>query len=382
MIDLQVMSEEEIAQHNISLAELWMVRVGEQVFGPYHTDALKEYAVFNEALFADADVTNMAEESWVMFLQSPLRTIKRKEPPKLVSANTLATHDNYYIEKLGHRQGPHSHEAIEKMVKAGELLPADLISDDEGFTWHKVYQLKEFEARPHDAQLLPFAPSEESFQRAHDEALRSLMVEENPVKEGLVSLAHYGYRKASTSLDLDDLTASQVLTPARPIPRQWWMGGITASAMLALLVWWTYLPKPQTELAQDEGEALSSEESGSSFLNIVAPKTVRRPASTRPARIIPPAGRAPFARRQELTRYQETHDSYDERDLPEPVEPMDVDPYGAEGQVVQHDDRSEDTSGNVAARTPSAAPAPDEAYPVEEQVPGETAPAVEEVGDN
>ncbi len=380
MIDLQVMSEEEIAAQNIEFTELWMVRLGEQIYGPYHTEALKEYAVFHEALFADADVTNMAEENWVMFLQSPLRTVKRKAPPKLVSATTLATHDSYHVERLGHRHGPHSHETITAMVKKGELLPTDLISDDEGFTWHKVYQLKEFEARPHEAQLLPFAPSDESFQRAHDEALRSLMVEENPVKEGLVSLAHYGYRKASSDLDLEDLTAFKITAPHRPIPRQWWMGGAAASAVLALMLWWSSAPAPHEQVATHVTGEENSEKSSSLF-DAVTPRVLRRPASTRPARIIPPASRSPFVRRQELSRYQETHDSYDERDIPAPAEPMDVDPYGAESHVVQQDERNENTDGDAAARNPSSAQAPDAAYQDEEPIPGETAPAVEEVSD-
>lgn len=371
MIDLQVMSEEEIAAASIELTELWMVRINDEVFGPYHGEALKEYTALHEEQFADADVCNMADQSWLMFLQSPMRTPKRKSAPQLVSASTLQTHNSYHIERHGHRHGPHTHDKIAELVKAGELLPTDLISDDEGFTWHKVYQMKAFEARPHQVESLPLAPSEDSFSRAHDEAMRSLMTEENPVKEGLVSLAHYGHRKASTTLNLEELTALKASAPvisAQP-PRNWWAGASAATAVLALMIWWSQAPAP-VELAVVETEETVVNE-GESLLNRnSSARRVRQPASTRPGRIIPPNSR--INSRQELMDYRDTHDS--DREIPEPAEPMDVDPYGADSQVAQENLGNSD----AAARSPAA---PDDGYRLEEPVPGETGPVVEEVGD-
>lgn len=371
MIDLQVMSEDEIAASNIEFSELWMVRINDEIFGPYHVEGLKEYAALHEEIFADADVAVMGDENWVMFLQSPLRAPKRKAPPKLVSATTLQTHNSYHIERHGQRLGPQTHEQIVEMVKKGELLPTDLISDDEGFTWHKVFQLKAFEARPHQAELLPQAPSEESFTRAHDEAMRSLMVEENPVKEGLVSLAHYGHRKTSaTPLNLDELTSPKTSSPvfaaSASSPRSWWAGASAATAVLALMIWWAQAPAPTEVALVAEEETVVNE--GESLLNNVSSRRVRRPASTRPGRIIPPTSMRNS--REELMNYRDTHDV--EREIPEPAEPMDVDPYGADSQVAQENSNAD------AARAPAT---PDDGYRLEEPVPGETGPVVEEVGD-
>ena len=371
MIDLQVMTEEEIAASNIELSELWMVRINDEVFGPYHVEGLKEYAALHGEIFADADVAVMGDENWVMFLQSPLRAPKSKAPPKLVSATTLQTHNSYHIERHGHRHGPHTHDQIAALVKNGELLPTDLISDDEGFTWHKVYQMKAFEVRPHQVDLLPQAPSEESFTRAHEEAMRSLIVEENPVKEGLVSLAHYGHRKtSSTPLRLEEFTpvkaSSPAIASAAAAPRSWWAGASAATAVLAVMIWWSQAPAP-TEVAQVELEETAVNE-GESLLNNVSERRVRRPASTRPGRIIPPNSMRNS--RQELMNYRDTHDT--DREIPEPAEPMDVDPYGADSQVAQENSNAD------AARAPAT---PDDGYRLEEPVPGETGPVVEEVGD-
>lgn len=371
MIDLQVMSEEEIATQNIELSELWMVRINDEIFGPYHVEGLKEYAALHEDVFADADVAVMGDDNWLMFLQSPLRTPKRKAAPQLVSASTLQTHNSYHIERHGHRHGPHTHDQIAELVHKGELLPTDLISDDEGFTWHKLYQMKAFEARPHQVDSLPMAPTEESFTRAHEEAMHSLLKEENPVKEGLVSLAHYGHRKASTAaLNLEELTAVKVsVVSTMPAPqRSWWAGASAATAVLALMIWWAQAPAPQ-EVAQVETEEATVAD-GESLLNRNSSRRVRQPASTRPARIIPPNSRVNS--RQDLMDYRDTHDS--DREIPEPAEPMDVDPYGADSQVAQ-DNRDTDAA---AARSPAT---PDDGYRLEEPVPGETGPVVEEVGD-
>jgi hypothetical protein len=374
MIDLQVMTEEEIATNNIELSELWMVRIHDEIFGPYHVEGLKEYAAHNEQIFADADVAVMGDENWVMFLQSSLRAPKRKAAPQLVSASTLQTHNSYHLERHGHRHGPHTHDQIAELVKKGELLPTDLISDDDGFTWHKLYQMKAFEARPHQVDLLPMAPSEESFTRAHEEAMRSLMVEENPVKEGLVSLAHYGHRKASaTPLNLEELTSvkasSPVIAATASAPRSWWAGASAATAVLAVMIWWSQAPAP-TEVAQVEVDEASVSE-GESLLNDNSARRVRRPASTRPGRIIPPTSMR-YNSRQELMNYRDTHDT--DREIPEPAEPMDVDPYGADSQVAQD-------NGNAEADAARAPATPDDGYRLEEPVPGETGPVVEEVGD-
>ncbi len=370
MIDLQVMSEEEIAHQNIELSELWMVRINDEVFGPYHVEALKEYAGLKQESFADADVCNMADQNWIMFLQSPLRKAKPKAAPQLVSASTLQTHNNYHIERHGHRQGPHTHEHIQALVKKGELLPTDLISDNDGFTWHKMYQMKAFEARPHQVELLPLAPSEDSFTRAHEEAMLSLMTEENPVKEGLVSLAHYGHSKATTALNLEELTAHKASTPTiTPSPRSWWASASAATAVLAVMIWWAQAPAP-TELALVQTEEAVINE-GESLLNNASPRRARQPASTRPTRIITPNARVNS--RQALMDYRDTHDS--EREIPEPAEPMDVDPYGADSQVAQENLGNTD---QAAVRAPAT---PDDGYRLEEPVPGETGPVVEEVGD-
>jgi hypothetical protein len=77
--------------------------------------------------------------------------------------------------------------------------------------------------------------------------------------------------------------------------------------------------------------------------------------------------------RADLADYRETHDM--NREQYEPAEPMDVDPYGADAQVVQ-DDRSESI-----IRRPSATEAPDDGYRMEEPTANESGPIVEEVGD-
>ncbi|MFP5490161.1 MAG: hypothetical protein ACLGG0_01575 [Bacteriovoracia bacterium] len=378
MIDLPAISEEEITSQQLPMSDLWMVKLNEEVFGPYSTAMLKSYAAEHAPIMAEADVSNMETEEWVMYLQSPLKPQKAKEPPKLVSAQTLQTYNSYYLEHHGQRVGPTTHAEMVEKVKKGEVLATDLISYDEGMTWHKVFELKEFEVRPHQSEQLPAAPFEETFLRGHAEALKTLMEEEDPVKVGLVSLGHFAHRKQhSTGLRIEEVALpKEVALPVKiHVPKNWWIGGgAAATAALALMIWWSNAPT-SLDVQMVESDVTTTEfmEPGTSLLNETPAKkrTRRAPASVRPMRVeSPPAMRDT---RADLADYRETHDM--NRDQYEPAEPMDVDPYGADAQVVQ-DDRSESI-----IRRPSATEAPDDGYRMEEPTANESGPIVEEVGD-
>ncbi|MFP5458785.1 MAG: hypothetical protein ACLGG7_08635 [Bacteriovoracia bacterium] len=377
MIDLPAISEEEIAAQQLSTTDLWLVRLGDDVYGPFQTEALKAYAVENGDVMADADVSPHGEANWVMYLQSSLKPVKQKEPPKLVSAQTLQTYNAYYLEQHGHRVGPSTHEEMAQKVRDGKVSPMDLISYDEGMTWHKLFELKEFELRPHSGDQLPASPLEETFQRGHGEALQSLMADEDPVHEGLVSLGHYTFKKQGTTLNLDEvqLPKEQVKVTKSSTPTGWWIsGGAAATAALALMIWWTNAPtKGAAELVvQETGPSVESVPPGESLLNPSSrSRRGRTPASVMPTRVESP--RAMRDTRRELDSYRETHDMNNDRY--EPSEPMDVDPYGADAQLVQ-DDRSESIM-----RRPSGGEAPDDGYRMEEPSPAESGPIVEEVGD-
>jgi hypothetical protein len=263
------------------------------------------------------------------------------------------------------------------LVKKGELKPLDLISDDEGYTWHKVYQMKSIQGLTHQSAALPEAPSEESFLLSHEEAAMALSAEADPINEGLLSLAHAGHRKTNAALDLEGLTAFKESAPLMPQNRSWWMASSVAVASLAGLIFWASAPAPEAvSLVSVDTEEMVLDE-GSSLLNSGTTRPVRRPASTRPNRISPPTAMQTNSSRRDLMDYRDTHDT--DREIPEPAEPMDVDPYGNENQIVQDDAGQNDgAQEQTAARAPAA---PDDGYRLEEPNPAETGPIVEEVGD-
>lgn len=373
MIDLPALSEDTISAKGLELVELWMVRLGEDIYGPFETESLKKYAQANPALMSDAEVTTMQDEHWVLFLQSPLKVTKKKAPPKLVSAQTLQQNTQFYLEKHGQRHGPFAKDQISAMVKNGELEATDLVSDDECLTWHKIYHFKEFENKPHEAAHLPFAPTEETINRSQSEALDRLLEEENPVKLGLVSLAYFGHRKSQAVLKLEELTLPKVSpepTAARPSKTWWIAGGSVASALLVTLVWWAQAPRPlEIADAAEEGQ-VENIDAGSSLMNSnpSAPRSYRRPASTPRAKFDSPQSMTDT--RRDLMDYRESH--RDAQESQQPLEPMEADPYGADSQLVHSDDQGQ-------PRRP--AESPDDGYRMEEPVPGETGPIVEEVGD-
>ncbi len=382
MIDLQALTDEEIVSRGLTELELWFLRHGEEVVGPFLGADVQAWAKSHPELAADADVRCVAEEHWVMYLQSSLKAsaVEAKPRAQLLEATTLVNNLRYYYERLGHRQGPHGIAEMKELLTQGKLTLTDLVSYDEGLTWHKIYQLKEFEDRPHRAEQLPPAPLESVWQHGHGEALLSLTEEEDPIKEGLVSLAYLGQHQKPTALKIEEMELPRAELAAPQLPPKWWLGAsLAATAMLAVLVWWAQAPGPVTE-----GKLTTSEELSAGEKSKVTKAPQRRPSGggarrqniqRAPASLMPRAPSPPAMRdaRSGIMNYQELH----ERDPRDEVnnEPMDVDPYGADQQYVQ------DEGQDSLMRRPQSVEAPDDGYRLEEPAANETGPVVEEVGD-
>jgi hypothetical protein len=408
MIDLPALSDQELSSSDGQ--KIWMVRLGEQEFGPYYEDDLKAYAKKHPQLFIDADVCLLPEGEWVMYLQSPLREFSKKNTTKLTSITELNFTREYYYQKDALSQGPVDYPAIKELIEKRELAPTDLVSIDHGASWNKVYHLKELaELCLPQTELPESTLDSEIIQRSQTEALESLMKSksEDPLAAGLVSLALINQKNSSqqalkiSEVEFKSESSSSHVTKL-PLSKGGWMLAATAMGfMLWVISWWASSPstghgdlslsesggKVQRSLFDNPARALYPK-------SLPAPRRPQVQGSRMPASVAPvnsPAPRPMVQPRQDLVEYRDTHD--DPRDFPEPREPMDAvdDPYDADKQFAQDqrdpyqdprdipDQRNPypDTSDNFDDRYPAGQK--DDGYrlaPV-----NSTNPVIEEIGD-
>jgi hypothetical protein len=382
MINLPALNDEDIASFGDDLSKLWMVRLNDQEFGPYEEESLKTYATQNPELFEDADVTQIQNEAWMMFLQSPLKTHAKKVAPTLVSSETLQDNGHYFLENNGQRLGPMTHDEIVQKIKSGALKTTDLVSSDDCLTWSKLYHLEALAEYCQPNSDLPLPILSDTLHKSHDEALAALMEGDNPLQEGLVSLAHYGHQRQSTTLKLYEIEMRQkVEKTVTHMKKNWWVGySASAAVVLSLLVWWAKAPTSDTTsdsvASYQQNENRSVEVSPARKRLLQAPTTAPRQVARRPASVkpLPQLQAQPnYRTRRDLQDYRDA-DQYD-RDIPEPVEPMDAieaDPYGANGQYA-HEQRDP-----YELREPASLPI-DDGYRLEATDPHQ--PIIEEVGD-
>jgi hypothetical protein len=194
-IDLEALSDELIAEQQIEISDLWMLKTGDdKIHGPFSSDMLREYCAEHEDLFEDAYTFNLDSEEWQEFYKT---TQFQRRVPKLVPAQSLITHDHFYLLGQGQKQGPFKLDEIKSKLDSGEISLNDQVSVDEGKSWIKVYEHHEFDRRTRQktSDELPFIPQEEVFKsidlstHKHIQELKKKKEEEDALV-GLAFISH------------------------------------------------------------------------------------------------------------------------------------------------------------------------------------------------
>lgn len=396
---IQPLTDEEMSSLGLTDSDVWMIKQGEDVYGPYEATSLHKHALENVDFYSTLETSIVSETNWVPFFEAaPFK----KRLPKLVSTTALRPPEHFWIVSRGQRQGPYSQDVIQNMIDASELLATSLISSDEGASWQKIYELKFFVNFQHTSDKLPSAPDEDYLDSARksDHEVKSL---HDPVKDGLASLAFLGHKKTDLKLDEVALPKSHDWGTEAPVrrfaipattPKQKTIAAVATVAMVTLVAVMSSGPSQmadyEEELVVDSQPARQNFDdielvpSGTSLLDDEAPRKARisgrRLPASNPAPV--PSPRAINGARTNLARMQETHDDYIEPEYVEPVEPVEpeVGLYPDEGvprDIVEIEDAR-------IERTPGSEPEPnDDGYRMEEPLP-ENSPApqeIEEVGD-
>ena len=132
--DLKPLTKEIIHKMNYGPHTLWIVKLDDEVFGPFEIESLKDYAAENEHQFETALASRMDTNDWQPFFS-------------YAHFLSIADHlqaerqglEKYWILNQGQKAGPLSRLDIEKKFELGILSMTDLVSVDDGHTWLKFF---------------------------------------------------------------------------------------------------------------------------------------------------------------------------------------------------------------------------------------------------
>lgn len=149
-LDLKPLSKETIEEMGYSDHDLWVVRIDEDLYGPFEAESLKHYAKENETLFENADACRLDNNNWSPFYK--IEAFKNIEHVKDESKGP------FWILTNGLKSEPLSFNEIEKKIELGILTLTDAISVNDGHTWKKVFQIECFSHHGQNSDVLPARP--------------------------------------------------------------------------------------------------------------------------------------------------------------------------------------------------------------------------------
>jgi hypothetical protein len=180
--DLKALTKEIIHKMGYSNHDLWVIKINDEVFGPFEVESLKHYAHENENMFREAYASRLDHNDWQPFFSHAVfQSIAPHEEQKA---------NRYWILNQGQKAGPFYLQELEKKIELGVLTIVDLISSDDGHSWKKLFQMHEFHLSKNTSENLPEVPSVANFQRANIEVSENINTnEEFSPSEGVASLA-------------------------------------------------------------------------------------------------------------------------------------------------------------------------------------------------
>lgn len=148
-----VLSMEMIEKEKLVPENLFEVKIESTILGPFSGPFLKTF-------LAGKDVDHMMVKSlesiiWIpiqhhaFFFSGELKPTSSVEPERR----------EFYLLVNGRKIGPYKTEDIEFKFKSGELLFTDLISEDEGNHWCKIYEMPHVDLSRHVGTELPATPT-------------------------------------------------------------------------------------------------------------------------------------------------------------------------------------------------------------------------------
>ncbi|RLA62595.1 MAG: hypothetical protein DRQ88_08190 [Epsilonproteobacteria bacterium] len=141
---------ETIEENELKKEDLFEVKIDSIIIGPFTKEYLKSYSEVKSLIDYHVLVKTMESILWVPLHQHP--SFDKSESVSEIK------NKNFYLLVNGRKVGPYRIEDIDFKVKNSEVLFTDLISEDAGSSWKKLYELEGFDLRKHAEENLPTIP--------------------------------------------------------------------------------------------------------------------------------------------------------------------------------------------------------------------------------
>ena len=195
---LKPLTDEVIQSMGLTTQDLWLVKIEDEVFGPFETASLHDYARDNLQEFEHAFASPEDPQDFQPFFSHPEFHFEAPVQP--------VVEERYWILSQGQKVGPLTRMAVDKKLEMGILAMTDMVSIDDGHTWEKFFHNETF--NPEGAggvDSLPMAPLESSFARAKEELYEKMDAHERTGSHaGLASLVYLGQKNEKVGLKLDE----------------------------------------------------------------------------------------------------------------------------------------------------------------------------------
>jgi hypothetical protein len=272
--DLKPLTNEIIHKMNYEPHTLWIVKLDEEVFGPFEIESLKHYAAENEHQFETALASRMDTNDWQPFFSYA---------HFLSIADHLQTErqglEKYWILNQGQKAGPLSRLDIDKKFELGILSMTDLVSVDDGHTWLKFFSHAVFNPNNNEVQTLPVAPLESTFQRAAEDFNEIMDHEEKTdTHKGLAALTHMSHNRGKLSFNLEEMDLKSLDETEISRTLKWAIPTAVAGIFIIL---GAFILSPSNETASNDEEKTNLPSTGQSSRKEMNAQE-RSPASYRP----------------------------------------------------------------------------------------------------
>jgi hypothetical protein len=351
-IDLKALDKATIEKRGLDPHELWIVKIGEDIYGPFEGTILSDYASENFDIFSKAYATRLGKNDWQLFHS---HAIFERRSPQIIKSTPASKEDRYWILNFGQKNGPLTKLEIDKRIELGTMSITDIISSDEGHSWHKIYEIEGFDRRYHSSAELPNSPQESEFNKARWEILQKLEAKSEMIRpsEELANMVHL-FQQKGKALAQKAAELTQKTTEDLSIQKSFsWKIPVYLVFVIAIGIGVKFGLTTNPDKAAEVAVEQTATEKEVGEKRTILPRAFMRDMPVRK-----PANFNPFSTGSNQG-YSGTDNSSNDSDYPTQVESHENEPAVDNDQVVENEpatenDMSQENAQDLEARKPAA----------------------------